>query len=260
MLWGDDQTEPMSRDQEVIEFAAWRAGDEMALDRICRSNLRFVRQVVQKYSSYGLDLETLESAGLLGLINAAHRYQPERGYKFYTYAVHWIKQAIRMELSHNRLVRVPDNVHPVIFRISRERQQGDGVVAIPAHLGSHVLEAMAVATQNPISLDDPFMDSDDSMGDRLHGDAAHVKIEGNTEQAEVRTNIISRLAGFPERTAYIVARYYGIAGQEEPGTLEEIGEELGITRERVRQIRDAALRQMGADQQLARHWRDMEAA
>lgn len=258
MPWKDHQTKPMTKAQEVVEFAAWRAGDEEALDRICRSNLRFIRAMVRLYRDYGLDSASLESAALLGMVTAAGKFDPSRGFKFYSYAVHWIKQAIRMELDCNRLVKVPANTSTTIYRL---RQKHGTVLAglreEAQDMTGPTLKAVAIALQAPVFMHSPVEGTTGDVFTRQFANDSLDQMEQEVVRGDIAVSITATLKRLPERSRVIIIRYFGLDG-DAPETLEQIGERLGVTRERVRQLKEAAIRKLGGSQSLAHHWHDLE--
>ncbi len=240
----------ITRDQEVELARRARAGDRDALDALVRANLRFVVSVAKKYQNHGVALDDLIAEGNVGLIRAAHRYDESRGIKFISYAVWWIRQAVLQALAdQGRVVRVPLNRAATLHRIGRRANalfQQMGREATPAEVaeGTGVTEAdvdEAVAVRQAYrSLDAPLGDGEDA---RLLDYLADEHSAGPEEQVIARAlaeAVAVSLAPLKEREGKILRLYFGLDGAE-PMTLEQIGALLGITRERVRQIKEKAL-------------------
>jgi RNA polymerase primary sigma factor len=239
----------LSREAEVELAKRVRAGDEAALNHLVRANLRFVVSIAKQYANQGLSLEDLINEGNVGLIKAAKRFDHARGFKFISYAVWWVRQAMLQALAEqSRIVRLPLNRAGTLYRI------GKVVRALGQELGRHpTLDEIAKRVKLPreevrdtlsisntyLSLDDPFEDDEDnSLMDYLADDSASRPDQvtfGHTLEQDLRT----ALAALEAREERILRLYFGIDG--EPMTLEEIGAQLGLTRERIRQIKEKAL-------------------
>jgi RNA polymerase primary sigma factor len=245
----------LSRDEERALARRLRAGDEDALGRLVCANLRFVVLIAKRYQHQGLPLPDLINEGNLGLIRAAHKFDETKGIKFISYAVWWIRQAILQALAEqSRIVRVPVNRAGALHRIVRRAealQQELGREATHAEIaeGTDVAEeevarAMAISRAH-VSLDAPLTPGEDHrLLDYLADDAALAPDVAAVERAlaDVLQAGLSRLK---EREAKILRLYFGLDG-EEPMTLDQIGPLLGITRERVRQIKEKALSRLRA--------------
>lgn len=240
----------IDRDQEAVLARRIRGGDGEALDQLVRANLRFVVSVAKKYRGMGVPLVDLINEGNLGLIRAAHKFDESRGIKFVSYAVWWIRQAILQALAEqSRVVRIPLNRAGALNRISRSSRdlfQKLGREPTPREIArdldtsiSEVLRGLRIS-QSQVSLDAPTTSGDDgSLFDYLPDELA-VDPEDETHQHALREVVEWALASLDEREAKVVRFYYGLDGQE-PMTLEEIGEVLGVSRERVRQIKEKTL-------------------
>jgi RNA polymerase primary sigma factor len=240
----------LEREAEVALAARARSGDGTALNELVCANLRFVVTVAKKYRDQGLSLSDLINEGNIGLLRAAEKFDGEKGVRFITYAVWWIRQAMIAALSSQaHAVRVPAHRAGALRRLRRSagtlrqelgreptrRELADGAGVSEEEIDS----SMSIA--NPyVSLDAPIGDSDDSsLVDRLAadgGDATDEELEASARAEWIR----SALGSLRERDAHILRKHFGFDGAE-PMTLEDIGAEMGITRERVRQIRDRAL-------------------
>lgn len=230
-----------------------RQGDEEALDTLVRSNLRFVVSVAKKYQNQGVSLADLINEGNLGLIRAAHKFDESRNIKFISYAVWWIRQAILQALAEqSRIVRVPLNRAGALHRISKRtstlqqelgRDPTAGEIAEGMDLEVEEVERTMAISQVHLSLDSPMNSGEenrllDHLPDALdRGSDAVAMDHALTESIE------TVLKGLRERDVRILRLYFGLDSTE-PLTLEEIGEIMGITRERVRQIKERALVQL----------------
>lgn len=236
---------PMPREREVELGRRARQGDEEALNELVRANLRFAISEAKRYQNRGLPLEDLIQEANRGLVRAAQKFDPEAGNKFITYAVWWIRQAIRKALAEqSHSVRLPLGRRAELYKVRKarlelKRELGHAPtrkqIAEATGLTERVVRALERVAAPEVQLDAPIApESDAAVGERvaLGDEELGVAIEG--EQA--RQLVEEALAGLRERDAMIIRRYYGIDG--EPMTLQELGEELGISRERVRQLRD----------------------
>jgi RNA polymerase primary sigma factor len=229
------------------------AGDEDAVAKLVRANLRFVISVAKKYQNRGVSLIDLIQEGNVGLVTAARKFDPEQGVKFISYAVWWIRQAILAALANQgRAVRVPLNRASDLARIFRERERlkqelrRDPTIpeiAQAANLTPEVVTSLQTLNAAEIRLDAPIGDSDDSqLVERFMWDEAHEPEEA-VEERLLAEHIERALETLSPRDARVVRLYFGLEGGREH-TLEEIGNMLGVTRERVRQLRDRALKRL----------------
>ena len=242
--------ELLTREQEFELARGIRAGDEEALQTLVRANLRFVVSVAKRYVNQGLMLSDLINEGNLGLLKAAHRFDEERGYRFISYAVWWIRQSIMQALlDKSRTIRLPQNQTAVLIKINRARvqlqQQGmtdprPGQLA--EHLGikrSEVLQALK-ADHTEVALDDVGADGSDRPLAEVIEDTTQASPDAAVLERGLREDVRRCLAVLSEREAQVVVMYFGLGG-EEAQTLQVIGERLGLTRERIRQIKEKAL-------------------
>lgn len=240
----------ISREEEAELARRIRQGHEDALDRLVRSNLRFVVSVAKKYQNQGVSLADLINEGNLGLIRAARKFDETKGIKFISYAVWWIRQAILQGLAEqSRLVRVPLNRAGTLHRIGKRASlllQELGREATHAEIaeGMDITEEEVARTmsisQVHLSLDAPITPGEDN---RLLDYLPDTEQPTPDEQAvgkALTEAVAASLGSLKEREARILRLYFGIDNSE-PMTLEEIGVLLGITRERVRQIKEKAL-------------------
>jgi RNA polymerase primary sigma factor len=240
--------------QEEIELGRRaRLGDEEAVQRLVRSNLRFVISVAKKYQNRGVTLIDLIQEGNVGLVTAARKFDPEQGVKFISYAVWWIRQAILSALANQgRAVRVPLNRASDLARIFRERERlkqelrrdpSTEELAEAAKLTPEIVESLQTLNAAEIRLDAPIGDSDDSqLVERFIVEEAY-EPELAVEERLLAEQIERALDTLTPRDARVLRLYFGLEGGHEH-TLEEIGNMLGVTRERVRQLRDRALKRL----------------
>ena len=243
----------LTAEQEVDLAQRIKAGDEAALHEMVRGNLRFVVSVAKKYQNQGLSLSDLINEGNYGLIKAAQRFDETRGFKFISYAVWWIRQAILQALAEqSRVVRLPLNrigtiskIRKASTRLAQAYRRPPNVEELAAELDlpAHKIEDALRHQARHLSMDAPFGDDDDgSLLDVLE-DAASAGPDDAMVSESVRADVQRALASLGPREAEITRLYFGI-GRESPMTLEEIGQEYELTRERVRQIKERALRKL----------------
>ncbi len=236
--------------EEEVELAhRIKQGDEEALQRLTRSNLRFVVSVAKQYQGQGLGLIDLINEGNVGLITAARRFDETRGFKFISYAVWWIRQSILQALAENsRMVRLPLNQVGNASRVNRfcnqfiqenERRPSVEEIADALHLEPEKVSGALLTSGRHVSMDAPLVEDEDScLLDLL------TNREGtNTDSALVSESLVTEvklaLERLPEREAKVIRLFFGIDCQEK--TLEEIGRLMKLSRERVRQIKEKAL-------------------
>ena len=230
-----------------------RAGDQDALQELVKRNLRFVISVAKKYQNRGMPLIDLIGEGNVGLLTAARKFDPDQGVKFISYAVWWIRQAILSSLAkQGRTVRVPLNRTSDLSRvikgaeILRQKLRREPMPEELAHLTGltvEVVQALSALNSGDIRLDAPLdPDSDRSLIERFVADEMP-NPEDEAMNRFVSEEIERALATLPSRDAKVLRLYFGLDGGREH-TLEEIGAMLGVTRERVRQLRDRALKRL----------------
>ena len=238
------------REEEIVLAQRIREGDQDALDKLVRSNLRFVVSVAKKYQNQGVSLSDLINEGNLGLIRAAHKFDETKGIKFISYAVWWIRQAILQALAEqSRIVRVPLNRAGTLHRIGRRAStllQELGREATHAEIAEgldisedEVARTMSIS-QAHLSLDAPMTPGEDNRLLDYLADHEHPTPDEEAFEHALTESIGEALSGLKPREARILRLYFGL-DSEDPMTLEQIGELLGITRERVRQIKEKAL-------------------
>jgi len=244
-----------------------KQGDQAALEALVRHNLRFVVSIAKQYASHGVPFEDLINEGNLGLIRGAKRFDVDRGYRFISYAVWWIKQAILQYLSeHSRTVRLPLNKAAALSRITKESQRLGQMLgreptaeelAARLRLAPEDIERALNMPTKQFSLDDPGEGRDNDFQIDTLTDGTTLSPHEAFIEARRSEDIEAALSALAPREKDILERYFGLDGQE-PHTLEEIGRTYRLTRERVRQIRDRAivrLRNSPSSAVLAEHAR-----
>jgi RNA polymerase sigma factor, sigma-70 family len=247
------KVELISAEEEVELAQRIKAGDRIALERLTKANLRFVVSVAKQYQNQGLTLPDLINEGNMGLIKAAQRFDETRGFKFISYAVWWIRQSILQALAEqSRIVRLPLNKIGSINKINKmyayleqahERVPSAEEIARELDMSvSDVKESMKNSGRH-ISMDAPLVEGEDSnLYDVLRsGESPNPDKELMHES--LKTEIERALKNLTPREADVIRLYFGL-GENYPMTLEEIGETFELTRERVRQIKEKAIRRL----------------
>jgi RNA polymerase primary sigma factor len=240
----------IGREEEARLAQRIRQGDLDALDKLVRSNLRFVVSVAKKYQNQGVALADLINEGNLGLIRAAHKFDETKGIKFISYAVWWIRQAILQALAEqSRIVRVPLNRAGTLHRIGKRasallqelgREPTHEEIAEEMDISEDEVAKTISISQTHLSLDAPLSPGEDNRLLDYLPDNLNPTPDEQTFEKALTEAIEESLSSLKEREAKILRLYFGLDG-EEPMTLEQIGSLLGITRERVRQIKEKAL-------------------
>jgi RNA polymerase primary sigma factor len=244
--------ELLSTDEEVELAQRIRKGDRKALERLTKANLRFVVSVAKQYQNQGLSLPDLINEGNMGLIKAAERFDETRGFKFISYAVWWIRQSILQALAEqSRIVRLPLNQVGSVNKINRmlnkfeqenERRPSIDEISDQIDLPEEKIDEALRVNGHHVSVDAPFADGEDSsLLDVLVNEDAPL-VDGELLKESLRSEIEKALQMLNERERNVVIAFYGI-GQPEM-TLDEIGSKFGLTRERVRQIKEKAIRRL----------------
>jgi RNA polymerase primary sigma factor len=241
----------LAREDEVELATRIRTGDPEALDKLVRSNLRFVVSVAKKYQNQGVALGDLINEGNLGLIRAAHKFDETKGIKFISYAVWWIRQAILQALAEqSRIVRVPLNRAGALHRIGRRssallqelgREPTVEELADELDLSEEEVERTLAISQTHLSLDAPLTPGEDNRLLDYLPDQFSAGPDDETYERALESTVEEALGSLKEREARVLRLYFGLEDGRDPMTLEEIGALLGITRERVRQIKEKAL-------------------
>ncbi len=240
-------------DEEQALARRIRRGDDMALDELVRRNLRFVVSVAKKYQNRGLPLIDLIGEGNVGLMTAARKFDPDQGVKFISYAVWWIRQAILASLARQgRTVRVPLNRTADLSRVIKaagvlrdrlRREPTPDEIAQITDIPTEIVSAPTALNTADVRLDAAVgKDSDRALIERFAADEMP-DLEQEVLDRFRRAELARALSTLPARDAKILELYFGLSGDREH-TLDEIGKMLGVTRERVRQLRDRALRRL----------------
>lgn len=242
----------LTADEEVELAQQIRKGDRKALERLTKANLRFVVSVAKQYQNKGLSLPDLINEGNLGLIKAAERYDETRGFKFISYAVWWIRQSILQAIAEqSRIVRLPLNQVGSVNRIARElnkfEQENERKPSVEEMADridlpeEKIAEAMKINT-NHVSMDAPFTDGEDNSLLDVLPNTDSPSTDNVLDQESLRTEIGRVLDVLNDREQKVIKAFFGIGMQEM--TLEEIGDKYNLTRERVRQIKEKAIRRL----------------
>ena len=246
----------ISVDREVELAGRIRNGDRAALEELVRSNLRFVVSVAKQYQNQGLSLPDLINEGNLGLIKAAEKFAETRGFKFISYAVWWIRQSILQALAEqSRIVRLPLNqvgsmnkINKALQRFEQEHERRPSAEELAEALDmpvDKIAETLKMSGRH-VSVDAPFVEGEDnSLIDVMVNEDSPNADRGLINES-LSTEISRALATLTPREADILRKFFGIGTPEK--TLEEIGDELHLTRERVRQIKEKAIRKLNTGQ------------
>ncbi len=243
----------LTRDEELELARKVRRGDTEAFDELVKRNLRFVISVAKKYQNRGMPLIDLIGEGNVGLLTAARKFDPDQGVKFISYAVWWVRQAILSALARQgRSLRVPLNRTADLSRMLKStemlrqtlhREPTADEIGRVAGLSASAVESLTALTSSHVSLDAPLgPDGDRSYMERFEAESAP-DAEDDMSGTLIREELELALGSLPPRDAKVIRLYFGLDGDREH-TLEEIGTMLGITRERVRQLRDRGLKQL----------------
>lgn len=247
------KVELITADEEVALAQRIKQGDRIALEKLTKANLRFVVSVSKQYQNQGLSLPDLINEGNLGLIKAAQRFDETRGFKFISYAVWWIRQSILQALAEqSRIVRLPLNKIGSINKINKayakleqkhEREpKADEIASLLEITENEVKESMKNAGRH-ISMDAPLIqDEDNNMYDVLKSDESSTP-ESQLLYESLKKEIERAISTLTPREADVIRLYFGL-NSKHPLTLEEIGEKFELTRERVRQIKEKAIRRL----------------
>jgi len=243
----------ISAEEEVELAKRIREGDQRALNKLINANLRFVVSVSKQYQNQGLSLPDLINEGNLGLIKAAQRFDETRGFKFISYAVWWIRQSILQALAEQaRIVRLPLNKIGSINKINKtlasleqqfEREPSAEEVANELDLSPRDVKESLRNSGRHVSMDAPLSQSEDGSLYDVLDNKDTPNPDDELMKESLRREIDRAISTLTEREANIIRLYFGL-NSKNPYTLEEIGEEFGLTRERVRQIKEKAVRRL----------------
>ncbi|MCC6817217.1 MAG: sigma-70 family RNA polymerase sigma factor [Saprospiraceae bacterium] len=241
--------------EEEVELAKQiKQGNQISLEKLTKANLRFVVSVAKQYQNQGLSLSDLINEGNLGLIKAAQRFDETRGFKFISYAVWWIRQSILQALAEqSRIVRLPLNKVGSLNKINRafseleqeyEREPSPEELAAVLEIPTEEVETTLGVAARHVSMDAPFVDGEDnSLLDVLENNTTPATDSSLEFKDSLRREIERALGTLTDRQADVIKLYFGL-GIEHPESLEDIGDKFGLTRERVRQIKDKAINKL----------------
>jgi len=243
----------ITADEEVSLAQRIRAGDRAALEKLTKANLRFVVSVSKQYQNQGLSLPDLINEGNLGLIKAANRFDETRGFKFISYAVWWIRQSILQALAEqSRIVRLPLNKIGAINKINKayarleqefEREPNFEEIALLLEISENEVKDSIRNSGRHVSMDAPLMqDEDNNMYDVFRSDDIPTPESGLIYES-LRKEVERAISTLTPRESDVIRFYFGLNGSY-PMSLEEIGEKFELTRERVRQIKEKAIRRL----------------
>jgi len=244
----------LTPEEEVDLAQKIKQGSQLALEKLTKANLRFVVSVAKQYQNQGLSLSDLINEGNLGLIKAAQRFDETRGFKFISYAVWWIRQSILQALAEqSRIVRLPLNKVGSLNKINKafseleqtyEREPSSTELAELLEIPTEEVETTLGVAARHVSMDAPFVEGEDnSLLDVLENAGTPGTDSALAYKESLRREIERSLSTLTDRQCNVIKLYFGI-GVEHPMSLEDIGHRFGLTRERVRQIKDKAINKL----------------
>ena len=239
---------PLLTPEEEKEYAILATkGDKKARQKLIDSNLRFVIKIAKKYRNNGLSFSDLISEGNIGLMLAADKFDPSKGFRFISYAVWWIKQTILKAISEkSKVIRLPVNRINELSRIESEREKKGGSVeeiATSMNIDTPTLNAMINVSQKPLSFDEPIKKGEETVVGELLKDEIHPSPETDVLNQSLKEEVQMMLSTLSNREAEILKYRFGLAG-EEPHSLLEVGMEFNLTKERIRQIEKKSIEKL----------------
>lgn len=247
------KVELLTPDEEIELARRIKKGDQKALEKLTKANLRFVVSVAKQYQNQGLSLGDLINEGNLGLIKAAKRFDETRGFKFISYAVWWIRQSILQALAEqSRIVRLPLNRVGALNKIGKafstleqefEREPSASELAEELDMSLYEVSDTLKISGRHLSMDAPFSQGEDNRLLDVIEDTRQPSPDSGLMEESLKEEIRRALGTLTEREAQVIKLYFGL-DSEHPLTLEEIGEKFNLTRERVRQIKEKAIRRL----------------
>lgn len=244
----------MSEDEEVLVAKRIREGDSTAMEKLIQSNLRFVVSVAKQYQNQGLALNDLINEGNIGLIKAATKFDETKGFKFISYAVWWIRQSILQALIEQpRVVRLPMNKATIYNKIQRsivdfeqknQREPSNDELAEILEMKPDELAILRATLTFHLSIDSPINDDDETTSLDMMSDSSMATPDSNLIDESLHDELEHALQSLSEREVEIVKYYFGLNEFNQSYSLDEIGIKMHLTRERVRQLKDKAIRKM----------------
>jgi RNA polymerase primary sigma factor len=250
----DVSKEELITSEEEVQLAQRiKQGDQQALEKLVKTNLRFVISVAKQYQNQGLSLLDLINEGNIGLIIAAKRFDETRGFKFISYAVWWIRQKILQALAEqSRIIRLPLNQVGLLNKIKKaipeleqdfEREPSIVEIAKKLEISDYEVQTVGKISKKHISIDAPISDEGPETFQDTHDSGNYYTDEGLMKES-LKTEIQRSLATLTERERKVIILFYGLGEISHGLTLDEIGKKFGLTKERVRQIKEIALRRL----------------
>ena len=244
----------MTEDEEVLVAKRIREGDSAAMEKLIQSNLRFVVSVAKQYQNQGLALNDLINEGNIGLIKAATKFDETKGFKFISYAVWWIRQSILQALIEQpRVVRLPMNKATIYNKIQRsivdfeqknQREPSNDELAEILEMKPDELAILRATLTFHLSIDSPINDDDETTSLDMMSDSSMATPDSNLIDESLHDELEHALQSLSEREVEIVKYYFGLNEFNQSYSLDEIGIKMHLTRERVRQLKDKAIRKM----------------